>query len=94
MPSINYATREVNWKIVYYGPGRCGKTTNLENPYAAAFATTRKKSAGGGSALPSIKPKFWKRMRVGSLGALFLLAIQAIFFWRDMVAGWEGASTG
>ncbi len=27
---INYATREVNIKIVYYGPGLSGKTTNLE----------------------------------------------------------------
>jgi len=29
MVSINYATREVNCKIVYYGPGLSGKTTNL-----------------------------------------------------------------
>lgn len=27
---INMNTREVQVKIVYYGPGRCGKTTNLE----------------------------------------------------------------
>jgi signal recognition particle receptor subunit beta len=26
---INYSTREINCKIVYYGPGLCGKTTNL-----------------------------------------------------------------
>jgi small GTP-binding protein len=30
MANINFATREVNCKIVYYGPGRSGKTTNLE----------------------------------------------------------------
>ena len=27
---INMNTKEVQVKIVYYGPGRCGKTTNLE----------------------------------------------------------------
>jgi hypothetical protein len=27
---INYAAREINCKIVYYGPGLCGKTTNLQ----------------------------------------------------------------
>lgn len=30
MVSINYATREVSCKIVYYGPGLSGKTTNLQ----------------------------------------------------------------
>jgi signal recognition particle receptor subunit beta len=30
MPIVNYATREVTAKIVYYGPGRSGKTTNLQ----------------------------------------------------------------
>ena len=29
MSFINYSTREINCKIVYYGPGLCGKTTNL-----------------------------------------------------------------
>jgi hypothetical protein len=29
MPFINYAAREINCKLVYYGPGLCGKTTNL-----------------------------------------------------------------
>lgn len=29
MAFINYSTREINCKIVYYGPGLCGKTTNL-----------------------------------------------------------------
>jgi signal recognition particle receptor subunit beta len=28
--SINYATREISCKIVYYGPGLSGKTTNLQ----------------------------------------------------------------
>ena len=30
MSFINYAAREINVKIVYYGPGLCGKTTNLQ----------------------------------------------------------------
>lgn len=30
MAIINLKKREVEAKIVYYGPGRCGKTTNLE----------------------------------------------------------------
>ncbi|MCU0610249.1 MAG: gliding-motility protein MglA, partial [Candidatus Eisenbacteria bacterium] len=29
MSTINFATREINFKIVYYGPGLSGKTTNL-----------------------------------------------------------------
>jgi mutual gliding-motility protein MglA len=30
MSFINHMTREINCKIVYYGPGLCGKTTNLQ----------------------------------------------------------------
>ena len=30
MVQINFARREVNCKVVYYGPGLSGKTTNLE----------------------------------------------------------------
>ena len=33
MSFINYAAREINCKIVYYGPGLCGKTTNLQHVY-------------------------------------------------------------
>ena len=33
MTFINYASREINCKIVYYGPGLCGKTTNLQYIY-------------------------------------------------------------
>jgi signal recognition particle receptor subunit beta len=31
---INYAAREINCKLVYYGPGLGGKTTNLQQIYA------------------------------------------------------------
>ena len=30
MALINVAAREIHGKIVYYGPGLCGKTTNLQ----------------------------------------------------------------
>jgi signal recognition particle receptor subunit beta len=33
MSFINYSAREINCKIVYYGPGLCGKTTNLKFIY-------------------------------------------------------------
>lgn len=31
MALINHRTREIHFKIVYYGPGLCGKTTNLRS---------------------------------------------------------------
>lgn len=34
MSFINYSAREINCKIVYYGPGLCGKTTNLNFIYS------------------------------------------------------------
>lgn len=30
MASVNYALKEISCKIVYYGSGMCGKTTNLQ----------------------------------------------------------------
>lgn len=33
MSFINYATREINCKIVYFGPGLSGKTTNVQYIY-------------------------------------------------------------
>jgi len=30
---LNYSTREINFKIVYYGPGLSGKTTNIKQIY-------------------------------------------------------------
>ena len=40
---INYAAREINCKIVYYGPGLGGKTTNLEHIYGKVKPETRGK---------------------------------------------------
>lgn len=34
MPLVNYVSREITCKIVYYGPGRSGKTTNLRHLHA------------------------------------------------------------
>jgi signal recognition particle receptor subunit beta len=33
MSFVNYHTKEVNCKIVYYGPGLGGKTTNIQYVY-------------------------------------------------------------
>src|ERR1700710_3266820 len=33
MSFINYSSREINCKLVYYGPGLCGKTANLQYIY-------------------------------------------------------------
>ncbi|HVP07257.1 MAG TPA: ADP-ribosylation factor-like protein [Candidatus Acidoferrum sp.] len=43
MVSINYSSREVCCKIVYYGPGLSGKTTNLQYVHAKVPQTTRGK---------------------------------------------------
>ena len=43
MSMINYASREINCKIVYYGPGLGGKTTNLEHVYKKVAPSTRGK---------------------------------------------------
>jgi signal recognition particle receptor subunit beta len=40
---INYASREINCKIVFYGPGLGGKTTNLEHVYSKVQPDTRGK---------------------------------------------------
>jgi len=41
MVSINYSAREVCCKIVYYGPGLSGKTTNLQYVHTKVPSTTR-----------------------------------------------------
>jgi hypothetical protein len=43
MSMINYASREINCKLVYYGPGLGGKTTNLEYIYNKINPETRGK---------------------------------------------------
>ena len=43
MTFINYASREINCKIVYYGPGLGGKTTNLQYIYDSTSAQAKGK---------------------------------------------------
>ncbi len=43
MSVINYAAMEINIKIVYYGPGLCGKTTNLNWIYSKTAPSNRGK---------------------------------------------------
>lgn len=43
MTFINYASREINCKIVYYGPGLCGKTTNIQYIYDKTNPTAKGK---------------------------------------------------
>ncbi|HKB68382.1 MAG TPA: GTPase domain-containing protein [Pyrinomonadaceae bacterium] len=43
MTFINYASREINCKIVYYGPGLCGKTTNLQHIFESTAPQSRGK---------------------------------------------------
>jgi len=40
---INYVAREINCKIVYYGPGLGGKTTNLQHVYDITNAESKGK---------------------------------------------------
>jgi mutual gliding-motility protein MglA len=41
MSLINYSQREISCKIVYYGCGLCGKTTNLKYVYSRIAAASR-----------------------------------------------------
>ena len=43
MSMINHAAREINCKLVYYGPGLGGKTTNLEHVYGKVSPGSRGK---------------------------------------------------
>lgn len=43
MSFINYSAREINIKLVYYGPGLCGKTTNLQYIYQKSSPDTKGK---------------------------------------------------
>ena len=41
MSFINFARKEIAFKLVYYGPGLCGKTTNLEQIHAVVDPRSR-----------------------------------------------------
>jgi signal recognition particle receptor subunit beta len=40
---LNYSTREINFKVVYYGPGLSGKTTNIKTIYEKVKADNKGK---------------------------------------------------
>ena len=41
MSAINFATREIHFRVIYYGPGLCGKTTNLRSIHDRVPADSR-----------------------------------------------------
>jgi signal recognition particle receptor subunit beta len=43
MSFVNRMSKEINCKVVYYGPGLCGKTANLQYVYAATKPDSRGK---------------------------------------------------
>ncbi|MFZ4712963.1 MAG: GTP-binding protein [Bacteriovoracaceae bacterium] len=43
MSFVNYHTKEINCKIVYYGPGLGGKTTNIQHVYQKTSGTVKGK---------------------------------------------------
>jgi len=57
MASINSALKEISCKIVYYGPGMCGKTTNLQ--YIHQHAAAEKKGKLVSLATPGERTLFF-----------------------------------
>ena len=45
MSLVNFTAREITCKIVYYGPGRSGKTTNLQYVYGRVPESRRGRMA-------------------------------------------------
>jgi excinuclease UvrABC helicase subunit UvrB len=66
---INYASREINCKIVYYGPGLGGKTTNLEYVYGKVSPSTRGK-------LISLATETERKMKAAAKELDFMTAAQ------------------
>ena len=68
MPLINFAAREINYKIVYYGCGLCGKTTNIQyihkkvNPAPEAnWSASPPRKSGRSTSISS--PSRWARSK-------------------------------
>jgi signal recognition particle receptor subunit beta len=68
MSLVNYSTREITCKIVYYGPGRSGKTTNLQ--YIHAFVPDERKGAMVSLATETDRTLFFDfmPMELGTIG--------------------------
>ena len=49
MVQINFAHKEIQCKIVYYGPGMSGKTTNLELVHSKTPNESRRESSWSSS---------------------------------------------
>lgn len=77
MTIFNYAAREITAKIVYYGPAKCGKTTNLE--YIHSKADLSKKGKLLSMATEADRTIFFDLlpMNVGSIGG-FKIKIQLL----------------
>ena len=63
MSFINYATKEINCKIIYFGPGLSGKTTNIQYIYehtqqetAASSSRFRPKTSARSSSISCRSP--------------------------------------
>jgi GTPase SAR1 family protein len=46
MSIIRFGSKEITCKIVYYGPGRAGKTTNLQYLYSRIDIKRKAKKVG------------------------------------------------
>ena len=66
MSFINYASREINCKIVYYGPGLCGKTANLQYIYGKTNPQARGKMISLATELTAMTRPITKTNRTGS----------------------------
>lgn len=77
MTLFNYAAREITAKIVYYGPAKCGKTTNLE--YIHSKADLSKKGKLLSMATEADRTIFFDLlpMNAGSIGG-FKIKIQLL----------------
>ena len=60
MSLVNYAAREITCKIVYYGPGRSGKTSNLHYIYDQVPGDRR----GSMVSLRSTRKRCWSGRRI------------------------------
>ena len=64
MPFINFPAREINCKLVYYGPGLGGKTANLQWIYDHTGQNQKGKMV---SLATGWKRKQWKLLSLGDL---------------------------
>ena len=85
MSMINYASREINCKLVYYGPGLGGKTTNLEHVYNKVAPGSRGKMIS--LATETERTLFFDFLPV-DLGSVrgFKIAVEHGFYFRGSIS--------